>query len=69
MSARNAPHRAPGRCFICGGKPHDAGAGHAFWSNAEAQTQAQEVDRRSRVTYPSGQATPEADYIARHRPY
>lgn len=59
------------RCFICGGPPHDKvdGEGHEFWSNADAQTQAQTADRRTRVTYPGGQATPEAAYVAQHRPY
>lgn len=58
-------------CFVCGGGQHldaTAGGGHRFLSIAEAQREANELDRRTSVTYANGQATPEAAYIVEHRP-
>lgn len=58
-------------CFVCGGGQHPdatADGGHRFFSIAEAQREANELDRRTSVTYADGQTTPEAAYIAEHRP-
>lgn len=60
-------HLEPDSCHICGGKKHPpAGeSGHTFWSNAEAEKHFAEEDRRmSPVNY-----SPEAAYVAQHRPY
>lgn len=58
-------------CFVCGGGQHPdatADGGPRFLSIAEAQRDADELDRRTSVTYADGQTTPEAAYIAEHRP-
>ncbi len=61
-------HLAPQNCFICGGAAH-ADTDHNFWSNAAALAKAREHDRRTEHRYPGGETTPEAAYVAEHRPY
>jgi uncharacterized Zn finger protein (UPF0148 family) len=60
-------HQRPSSCYVCGtpaaettGRPscaHD-------WTNAEALAEAREHDRQVRLA-----RTPEAAYVAQHRPY
>ena len=67
-----ASHLTPENCYVCGGEDHadtTASGGHKFWSNAEAQAEFREQDRRTKVRYSSGATTPEAAYVAEHRPY
>lgn len=67
-----AAHLAPHLCYICGGGPHadtTASGGHRFWSNAEARAEFRRPDRQKSVGYPAGETTPEAAYVAEHRPY
>jgi hypothetical protein len=42
-----AAHRAPTACFICGGGPHEPTELHRYWSNAEAEAEAAEIDRKA----------------------
>lgn len=60
-------HLAPQNCFICGGAHADTD--HKFWSNDTALTEAREHDRRTVHRYPGGETSPEAAYVAEHRPY
>ena len=73
MSARTpGSHLAEDRCFVCGDTEHSdqtAQGGHRFWSNADAAAEARDADRRTRVRYSTGETTPEAAYVAQHRPY
>jgi len=41
--ARREPTTA---CFVCGGEPHEPTELHRYWSNAEAEAEAAEIDRR-----------------------
>lgn len=70
----NTPmHLLPTSCYICGareGESHEK-AGHNYWSNEDASAAARQHDLRtvSGVMYASGVTTPEAAYVAEHRPY
>lgn len=61
-------HLAPHHCFVCGAAAH-ADTDHTFWSNAAAQAEALEQDRRTVHRYPGGETSPAAAYVAEHRPY
>lgn len=69
---RTPAHLRPENCFVCGGAEHedttDTG-GHRFWSNAAAEAEAREADRRTTARYSNGETTPEGAYVAEHRPY
>lgn len=67
-------HQAPDACFVCGGTDHGAtftetGKGHNFWSNADAKAEFAAADAQTTVRYSDGTTTPEANYVAQHRPY
>lgn len=70
-------HLAPDRCYVCGGteaehEPRIANGGmtsHSFWSNADAAAEFGAEEHRTRVRYANGVSTPEAAYVAEHRPY
>lgn len=68
--ATTPAHLAPENCYICGGAPHDdtANAGHTFWSNTDAAKHFAR-DRQTTHVYPGGETSPEAAYVAQHRPY
>lgn len=61
-------HPAPQNCFICGGAAH-ADTDHTFWSNDAALAEARERDRLTVHRYAGGETSPEAAYVAEHRPY
>lgn len=72
QSTTTPPHLRTDHCFVCGQSKHVDGTsrgGHRFWSNADAQSEARATDRRTTVSYSSGATTPEAAYVAQHRPY
>lgn len=60
-------HLAPQNCFVCGGAAH-ADTDHTFLSNAAALTEAREHDRLTVHRYSGGETSPEAVYVAEHRP-
>jgi len=68
--ATTPQHLTPENCYICGWPPHadTDPAGHTFCSNAAA---AEHFTKEPPVThmYPGGQTSPEAAYVAQHRPY
>lgn len=53
-------HLLPTACYVCGGQPHPTTPLHAYWSNAQAA-----VD----LAEPQTAYSPEAAYVAQHRPY
>lgn len=68
----SAPHLAPGHCYVCGGPEHDDTTpmgGHRFWSNKDAEAEFRDQDRLTIPVYSNGTTTPEANYVAQHRPY
>lgn len=67
MAIAAASHLAPDRCYVCGGVRHSDGTGsgdHKFWPNADAAAHFAREDRKQRATF-----SPEAAYVAEHRPY
>lgn len=61
-------HLRPDSCYICGGAKHPE-TDHAFWSNTDAEKEFREAyPRRGRYSYNEAD-TPEAAYVAEHRPY
>lgn len=70
MANRSTPqHLAPERCFLCGGEEHEPTDEHKFWSNAAAMAEARSRDTATTHVFPSGATSPEAEYVAQHRPY
>lgn len=68
--ATTPEHLAPENCYICGWPPHadTAPDGHNFWSNAAATEHFAQEPQITPV-YPGGHTSPEAAYVAQHRPY
>ncbi|MEN4397472.1 hypothetical protein [Mycolicibacterium conceptionense] len=60
-------HLAPQNCFVRGGAAH-ADTDHTFLFNAAALTEAREDNQRTVHRYPDGETSPEAVYVAEHRP-
>lgn len=60
-------HLAPDHCYVCGHEAHSdttPTGGHRFWPNAAAAVEFVTEGRKQRTTY-----SPEAAYVAQHRPY
>lgn len=58
-------HLTPNACFVCGEQSHadtTKSGGHKFWANHEANAHFCEPDGQ-------GAYSPEATYVATHRPY
>jgi len=57
-------HLLPENCYICGGSSEEhASTVHKFWSNDEAERYFYLLDHQNRSTH-----SPEAAYVAEHRP-
>ena len=56
-------HLSPSRCYVCGGEKHPTQpGGHRFWSNRDAAAEF--------AALAAGRHwSPEAAYVATHRPY
>lgn len=57
-------HLLPSACYVCGHAEHEDTTLHRYWSNAAALAEAREHDAKVRLA-----RTPEAAYVAEHRPY
>lgn len=63
-------HLKPDACYVCGHGQHGQSPGqHPYWSNADAAAEFAAEDAKRTVRYANGAATPEAAYVAEHRPY
>jgi hypothetical protein len=59
----------PDACYVCNHGPHATGA-HEYVSNAAAEAHFAAEDAKMQApVYSSGARTPEAAYVAQHRPY
>lgn len=54
-------HQHPDACYVCGHKSHPETT-HRFWSNADAAVEFAALDAGRHWS-------PEAAYVAQHRPY